>query len=401
MAAETSTDIRNFPFSFPPGIAQPPELARLRASAPVTRVSLPTGDPAWLVTRYEDVQSVLRDPRFSRAAAELPDAPKLGASNPGPDVLLGMDGPEHARLRRTATKHFTTRRVEELRPWTEQLAERLVDDLMGAGPPGDLMAAFALPLPLRLVLELLGVPERDSPQLCALTDTAFSMTRHTPQEILGARAELEQYMTGMVAERRRRPAGDLLGALVAERDQGERLTERELVSFAFLLVTAGYLSTSNAIASGCLTLLLRPDQLRRLRADPGLIPTATEELLRTNPSAITGALLRVALEDVELGGVAIRAGEGVLPVIGSANHDERAFPAAESVDVTRTGASHLAFGYGVHRCLGAQLARMELQVALEVLLRRLPRFELAVPDRELVWKDHPVSRGLLALPVAW
>ncbi|MEV0422196.1 cytochrome P450 [Streptosporangium canum] len=394
-------DPGNFPFTFPPGIAQPPELARLRQEAPVTLVTLPTGDRAWLVTRYEDVRQVLADPRFSRAAAELPGAPQMGASNPGPDVLLGMDGPEHARLRRTATRHFTARRVEALRPWTRRLAERLMDDLICAGPPADLVSRFALPLPLRLVLILLGVPEEDSARLCALTDTAFSMTRHTPQEILDARGHLESYMAEMIGIRRRWPTDDLLGALVAERDKEERLTEQQLISFAFLLVTAGYLSTSNAIASGFLTLLSHPEQFDRLRGDPELIVSAAEELLRVNPSAITGALLRVALEDVELGGVAIRAGEGVLPAIGSANHDALLFADPGRVDILREGGSHLAFGHGVHRCLGAHMARMELQVALAVLLERLPTARLAVPGQDLVWKDHPVSRGLVCLPVTW
>ncbi|MEV4188803.1 cytochrome P450 [Streptosporangium canum] len=397
----TTEDPGNFPFTFPPGIAQPPELARLREEAPVTLVTLPTGDRAWLVTRYEDVRQVLADPRFSRAAAELPGAPQMGASNPGPDVLLGMDGPEHARLRRTVTRHFTARRVEALRPWTRRLAERLMDDLICAGPPADLVSRFALPLPLRLVLTLLGVPDEDSARLCALTDTAFSMTRHTPQEILQARGHLESYMAEMIGIRRRWPADDLLGALVAERDKEERLTEQQLISFAFLLVTAGYLSTGNAIASGFLTLLARPEQLDRLRGDPELIVSAAEELLRVNPSAITGALLRVALEDVELGGVAIRAGEGVLPAIGSANHDALLFADPERVDILREGGSHLAFGHGVHRCLGAHMARMELQVALAVFLERLPTARLAVPGQDLVWKDHPVSRGLVSLPVTW
>lgn len=397
----TTEDPGNFPFTFPPGIAQPPELARLREEAPVTLVTLPTGDRAWLVTRYEDVRQVLADPRFSRAAAELPGAPQMGASNPGPDVLLGMDGPEHARLRRTAMRHFTARRVEALRPWTRRLAGQLMDDLISAGPPADLVSRFALPLPLRLVLTLLGVPDEDSARLCALTDTAFSMTRHTPQEILDARGHLESYMAEMIGIRRRRPTDDLLGALVAERDREERLTEQQLISFAFLLVTAGYLSTSNAIASGFLILLAHPEQLDRLRGDPELIVSAAEELLRVNPSAITGALLRVALEDVELGGVAIRAGEGVLPAIGSANHDALLFADPGRVDILREGGSHLAFGHGIHRCLGAHMARMELQVALAVLLERLPAARLAVPGQELAWKDHPVSRGLVSLPVTW
>ncbi len=276
-----------------------------------------------------------------------------------------------------------------------------VDDLVQAGPPGDLLPGLALPVPLMLVLELLGVPQQDSPQLCAWTDTAFSMTRHSQEEIKAARGHLEEYVAGMIGERRERPGDDLLGALVAERDEGGRLTEKELIGFAFLLLTAGYLSTVNAISSGILTLLLHSAELDRLRARPELVPTAVEELPRYNPSAISGALPRVALEDVDLGGVTVRAGEAVVPAIGSANHDASVFHAPERVDVAREANSHLAFGYGVHRCLGAQMARMELQVAVATLLRRLPTIRLAVPEHELRWKDHPVSRGLLSLPVTW
>lgn len=391
----------DFPFAFPAGTAQPGRLALLRNEAPVARVTLATGDEAWLVTRYADVQLVLNDARFSRAAAEAPGAPRMGASNPGPDVLLGMDGPDHTRLRRLAVKHFTNRRVERLRPWTQRLADSLLDTLVESGPPGDLVPGLALPVPLMLVLELLGVPREDSPRLCAWTDTAFSMTRHSHAEIVAARGHLEEYVSGMIALRRERPGDDLLGALVAERDEGGRLTEKELVGFAFLLVTAGYLSTVNAISSGVLTLLLNPGELAGLRARPEAVPAAVEELLRHNPSAITGALPRVVLEDVELGGVKIRAGEAVVPAIGSANHDAAVFDRPELVDVARATNPHLAFGYGVHRCLGAQMARMELQVAVATLLSRLPGIRLAVPERELRWKDHPVSRGLLSLPVEW
>ncbi|MDQ0934493.1 cytochrome P450 [Streptomyces turgidiscabies] len=391
----------DFPFTFPSGTAEPEELALLRRESPVARVSLATGDEAWLVTRHSDVQLVLNDERFSRAAAEAPDAPRMGASNPGPDVMLGMDGPDHARLRRLAVKHFTTHRVERLRPWTQRLADSLLDDLVQGEPPGDLVPGLALPLPLMLVLELLGVPRQDSPQLCAWTDTAFSMTRHSQGEINAARGHLEGYVTDMIGVRRERPGDDLLSALVAERDEGGRLTEKELIGFAFLLITAGYLSTANAISSGILTLLLHPAELDRLRARPELVPAAVEELLRYNPSAISGALPRVALEDVDLGGVTVRAGEAVVPAIGSANHDASVFHAPERVDVAREANPHLAFGYGVHRCLGAQMARMELQVAVATLLRRLPTIRLAVPEHELRWKDHPVSRGLLSLPVVW
>ncbi|MBV9160814.1 MAG: cytochrome P450 [Pseudonocardiales bacterium] len=392
---------QRFPFAFPPDIGEPEELARLRAHAPVSRVLLPTGDQAWLVTRHRDVQQVLKDPRLSRAAAETSDAPRQGRVIVGDRTLIGMDDPEHNRLRRVFVRHFTMRRVDRLRPWTQDLADRLLDELIAGGPPGDLVAGFAQPIPLKLVLSLLGVPDEDSDLLREWTDVALSMSVHTPEEITQTRGDLENYVREMIEFRRREPTDDLLGVLVTERDETGRLTEEELLAFVFLLMTAGHHSTVNAISTGILALLHAPDQFRRLRDDPELIPTAVEELLRYNPSTITGAMMRVALENVELGGITVPAGEGVLAAIGSANHDETVFPAAHSVDIDRMDNPHLAFGYGIHYCLGAPLARMELQVAIATLIRRLPTMRLAVPVQDLEWRSYLVSRALSALPVMW
>lgn len=392
---------QQFPFAFPPGIGEPEELARLRAHAPVSRVLLPTGDQAWLVTRHRDVQQVLRDPRLSRAAAETSDAPRQGRVIVGDRMLIGMDDPEHNRLRRVFARHFTMRRVGQLRPWTQDLADRLLDDLIAEGPPGDLVAGFAQAIPLKLVLTLLGVPDEDSDLLREWTDVALSMSVHTHKEVIQARGNLENYVSEMIEFRRRELTDDLLGVLVAERDEAGQLTEEELLGFAFLLMTAGHHSTVNAISTGILALLHAPDQFRRLCEDPELIPAAVEELLRYNPSAITGAMIRIALEDVELSGVTIRAGEGVLVAIGSANHDETVFPAAHSVDIDRADNPHLAFGHGIHHCLGAPFARMELQVAIATLIRRLPTMRLTVPVQDLEWKSHLVSRALRALPITW
>lgn len=392
---------QRFPFAFPPGIGEPEELARLRAHAPVSRVLLPTGDQAWLVTRHRNVQQVLMDPRLSRAAAETSDAPRQGRVIVGDRMLIGMDDPEHNRLRRVFARHFTMRRVGRLQPWTQDLANRLLDDLITEGPPGDLVAGFTQPIPLKLVLTLLGVPDEDSDLLRAWTDVALSMSVHTHEEVTRARGDLENYVSEMIEFRRHELTDDLLGVLVAERNETGQLTEEELLAFVFLLMTAGHHSTVNAISAGILALLHAPDQFRRLREDPELIPAAVEELLRYNPSAITGAMIRIALEDVELSGVTIRAGEGVLVAIGSANHDETVFPAAHSVDIDRADNPHLAFDHGIHHCLGAPLARMELQVAIATLIRRLPTMRLTVPMQDLEWKSHLMSRALRALPITW
>lgn len=392
---------QRFPFVFPPGIGEPEELARLRAHAPVSRVLLPTGDQAWLVTRHRDVQQVLKDPRLSRAAAETSTAPRQGRVIVSNRTLSSMDNPEHNRLRRIFARPFTMRRVDQLRPWTQDLADRLLDHLIASGPPGDLVAGFAQHIPLKLVLTLLGVPDEDSDLLREWTDVALSMSMHTHEEALKARGDLENYVRETIKRRRCEPTDDLLGALVAERDEAGRLTEEELLAFSLTLMTAGHHSTVNALSAGILTLLHAPDQLRRLRDAPELIPTAVEELLRYSPSTITGAMVRVALEDLELGGMTITAGEGVLVAIGSANRDETVFPSPHSVAIDRIDNPHLAFGHGIHYCLGASLARMELQIAIATLVRRLPTMRLAVPVQDLEWRSHLVARTLNALPVMW
>lgn len=390
-----------FPFEATPG-ELPPEFARLREGEPVTRVVLPTGDHAWLVTRYADVRTVLADNRFSRAAAEAPGAPRMGKTSPGPRTILGMDPPEHTRLRRLVSQAFTARRIEELRPRTEQIANELMHAINVAPRPVDLMATYALVLPVKVIFEVLGVPYEDCDRLHAWTDVIFSLGGYSEEEIADARGRLREYFVDMVAARRREPTDDLLGVLVSARDEGQRLSEGELIEFALILLTVGHMSTANTLVGALYTLLRHPQELARLHSSPDLVPTAVEELVRYNPFALTGTQMRVAAADVEVGGVTIPAGDGVIATVASANHDAEVFDRPDELDLGRADNPHLAFGYGVHVCLGAQLARMELQVALSTLIRRLPpTLRLAVPEDWLNWKVGLTARSLVSLPVDW
>ncbi|MFM9368701.1 cytochrome P450 [Streptomyces sp. Da 82-17] len=398
----TEEAVLPFPFDPPEGFEPPEEFRRLREQAPVSRVTLPTGDRAWLLTRYKDVRDALADPRLSRAAAELPGAPRMGNTSPGPKTILGMDAPDHSRLRRLVMKAFTARRVEALRPRVQQLADEQIDLVLYAPKPVDLMSCFALSLPIKVIFELLGVPHEDSDELHAWSEVIFALGGHTKEEVVEARGNIIAYLRGLIETRRREAADDLLSVLVHARDEGEKLSEEELLDFAMILMTVGHQSTSNSLGIALFTLLQHPEQMELLRRKPELVPAAVEELLRFNPFVFTGTQLRVATEDLEIGGVTIRRGEAVIAALGSANHDEENFDDPEKFDVQRGANQHLAFGYGIHHCLGAQLARLEMQIALATLIRKVPEtLRLAVPVEWLTWKTGLTARAVADLPVTW
>ncbi len=398
----TETTGLTFPFPQPPEFTLPGEFAELRARQPVAEVTLPSGDRAWLVTRYADVRAILADARFSRAAAERPGSPRMGNTSPGPETILGMDPPDHTRLRRLVAPAFTTRRIEALRPRVEDLANELMRDVVSGDRSADLLAQFTAALPSKVIFELLGVPYADFGTLHGWTDVIFSLSAHTRDEVLTARTGIERFLVELVAEKRAHPADDLLSVLIAARDEQEKLSETELVSFALILITVGHMSTASTLSTALFTLLRLPELLARLYARPGLVPSAIEELLRHNTFALTGTQLRVALEDVRLGGVTIRAGDAVLGALGSANHDSEVFARPDRVELTRAGNPHMAFGYGIHHCLGAQLARLEMQEALYALLRNIPdTLRLAVAPAEIELKTGLTARALASLPVRW
>ncbi|OXM72682.1 MULTISPECIES: cytochrome P450 [Amycolatopsis] len=397
----TTAEPRNYPFSTPERLEVEPMFAELRANQPLSRVRLPYGEPGWLATRYEDVKVVLGDPRFSRAASLEHDEPRMRPQPSLPGSILSMDPPDHSRLRRLVTKAFTVRRIEQLRPRVRQIADELVDGMLAAGPPADLVEAFALPVPVTVICELLGVPYADRGDFRYWSDAFLSTTRFPPEEVADCAGKMHAYLEGLIAQRRAEPRDDLLSGLVAARDNEDRLSEEELVRLAMALLIAGHETTASQIPNFVYTLLTHPDQLAMLRADLSLVPKAVEELMRFVPLGIGAGIARYATEDIELGGVLVRAGEAVLPALASANRDESVFPDADVLDLRREDTSHIGFGHGVHHCLGAPLARMELQVALDTLLRRLPDLRLADGESGVDWKEGLSTRGPERLLVTW
>jgi cytochrome P450 len=392
---------RAYPFSDPDRLNLDPFYARLRVQEPLTRVRLPFGEEAWLATRYADVKVVLGDQRFSRAASVGRDEPRTTPQQIG-NGILAMDPPDHTRLRRLIAKAFTARRVELLRTDTTAIADELIDAMIAQGPPADLVALFSTPLPVRVICRLLGVPPTDQHLFRVWSEAIVSTTSLKPQQIQEYRGNLHAYMASLIAQRRVTPTDDLIGALVQARDDdNDRLTEQEMVQLASGLLAAGHETTVTQISNFMYVLLTNPSQLAQLRERPELIPGAVEELLRYVPLGAASTFARYATEDVELGGVTVRAGDPVIGSLSSANRDEAVFAHPDTVDVTRAANPHIGFGHGVHHCAGAQLARMELQVALGTLLRRLPELSLAVDEKELPWKSGLLVRGLRAMPVTW
>ncbi|WP_063041139.1 cytochrome P450 [Nocardia grenadensis] len=397
-----NTEVRRYPFGEPVRLDMDPLFAELRREEPVCRVELPYGGEGWLVTRYEDVRLVLADPRFSRAATVgREDLPRATPAPVRPDSLLSMDPPEHSRLRKLVAKAFTSRRVAELRPRTREIVDEKLTVLERAGAPADLVEGFALPLPVTVICEMLGVPPGDQHRFRDFSDAILSTTAYTREQIESARDSLETYLAEVVAERRQRPTDDLLGALVAARDNEDRLSERELVNLGVGLLIAGHETTANQIANFTYVLLTQREYWELLRAEPQLIPGAVEELLRYVQLGAGAGQPRVATEDVVLSGVTVRAGDSVFVNTQAANRDENVFDDPESLDLTRQRNPHVAFGYGAHHCLGAQLARVELQVALEALLERFPSLRLSLPLDEIPWKSGLLVRGPKQLLVQW
>lgn len=399
-------DAPTFPFPGSSWRGPAPRLAGLRADQPVARVEMAGGGHAWLVTRYRDVQAALADPRLSRAAVYEPGAPRFaGLFQAPPGMIVSVDPPEHTRLRALAEQALSAERLEKLRPRVEQTAGELADALAHGPNPADLVAQYAAPLAMTTICELLGVPLADRSKF-EVWVRQLAAVNSAEEEQRSGQEQLGAYMAALVAAKREQPADDVLSALVAARIGDWTLTEQELVVFGYTLLGAGYDSTASQIANFVLALLAdHPGQWAQLGRRPEQVPAAVEELLRgVNLNGTdTSGLPRIALQDVELGGAVIPAGDAVFLAMTSANRDEAVFPHADRLDFARGpgAAEHLAFGYGIHRCLGAPLARIELAAALEALTRRLPGLRLAVPEAELVWRVGDVNHSLTALPVAW
>ncbi|MCX4671734.1 cytochrome P450 [Streptomyces sp. NBC_01381] len=391
---------RSYPFSEAAALDVDPLYGKLRQEEPVPRVSCPFGEDAWLVTRHADMKTILGDRRFSRALAAEHDESRL-TPLPIHTSILGMDAPDHTRLRRLLAKVFTTRRVELLRPRIEREANRLVDGLVAQGPPGDLMEGFAVPFAGTVVCDLLGVPFEDRERFRGWLDAFSATTVMTEEEVEADTERLHGYIAQLMVSRRERPQDDLISAMVKASDEEDRLSEKELVELASVLLIAGHETVSSQLIDSLYVLFTHPEQLDLLKRRTELMPRAIEELLRYVPLISHVTFARYATEDVELSGTLVRAGESVLPAIPSANRDESVFENADRFELTREHNPHLGFGYGIHRCLGAPLARLEMQVALEALFARLPGMRCAVPLDSLEWKDGMQVRSLLRLPIAW
>jgi cytochrome P450 len=390
-----------FPPPAPVSPADPaPEVfAQLRA-CPVAQGQLPDGSPAWLVGGYEQVRQVFTDRRFSRALAAVPGRSLQGIELSAAESILGMDPPEHTRLRKLVVSAFTVRRVEALRPRVAVIVDELITAFTAGPQPTDLMTSFCLPLPVQVICELLGVPTADMDKFRAWSATLVTDWEQDSGEILTALADLYEYFAGLIRIKRAQPADDVTSALIAARDSGDRLSEAELTNLACTILVAGYETTAHSISHSLLALLDHPAEMANLRADPGLIPGAVEELVRYVRIGLL-PLARITTEDVELGGVTIPAGQVVLPIIQAANRDPSVFSDPERFQPGRTPVSHLGFGSGAHHCLGAQLARVELQEALRGLVTRLPGLALAVPAADLRFKPGMAIHNLRALPITW
>ncbi|MEU3838588.1 cytochrome P450 [Streptomyces sp. NPDC028635] len=397
----TTRRVHTYPFEGEVhGLEIHPAFEELREAEPLARVKLPYGDEGWLVTRYDDVRTVNSDPRFSRAQIGE-DTPRTTPLARRGDTILSMDPPEHTRLRRLLSKAFTARRMGQLQPWLEELFSGLLDGVQRMGPPADVVRDLAEPFTIAVICRLLGVPYEDRGKFQHWSEVIMSTTAYSKEEALAADRAIRTYLAGLVSARRAEPHDDLLGVLVAARDEGDRLSEEELITFGVTLLVAGHETSAHQLANMLYVLLTHEDQLRLVREQPELLPGAVEELLRYVPLGNGIGNARIAREDVELSGGTVCAGEGVMAAAVNANRDPRVFTDPERLDVTREKNPHLAFGHGAHYCLGAQLARMELRVAIGGVLGRFPGLRLAVPAEEIEWKTGGLFRGPRRLPVAW
>ncbi|GAA2564295.1 MULTISPECIES: cytochrome P450 family protein [Streptomyces] len=376
-----------------------PVYARLRAQGPVHRIRMPEGGAeAWLVVGYEAGRAALADPRLSKDWSKAsPDLP-LGAVSSGPHMLRA-DPPDHTRLRKLVAREFTARRVEELAPRIRKTTDALLDSMLAA-PDGraDLVEALSFPLPISVICELLGVPDLDRKSFRTWSNDAFGAA--DPEVHKAAAASMARYMETLVEGKRQRPGDDLMSALILSSDQdGDRLSHEELLGMAWLLLVAGHETTVNLISNGALALLTHPEQLAALRADPSLLDNAVEEMLRYEGPLETPTF-RFTTEPVNIDGTVIPGGgELVLVALADANRDPARFPAPDDFDITRDARGHIAFGHGIHHCLGAPLARLEARIAFKALLDRCADLTLDIHPAAITWRPGMMIHGPLSLPV--
>jgi cytochrome P450 len=389
------------PLQDPRFFADPyPTYARLRDAAPVRKV--PTGSGgrhSYLITGYAEAREAFTDPRLSKNTVRFfAGRPSQRDLHPAVSKnMLATDPPQHARLRALVTKAFTTGAVARMRPYIAGLVDELLDAWPDHGPV-DLVASLAVPLPVTVICEMLGVPESDRGLVRTWSSDLFAAG--DPRRIDAASHAIGGYLTDLVASKRSSPGESLLDDLIAVRDGQDRLSEDELVSLAVLLLVAGHETTTNFIGNAALALLQHPESLARLRAEPQLLGSALDELLRFD-SPVGIATFRFSTEEFTLGGTVIPEGVPVLIAPGAANRDPERFPDPDRLDLDRGAGGHLAFGHGIHRCLGAPLARAEAELALRAVISRFADIRPAIPAEELRWRHTRLMRGLASLPLTW
>jgi cytochrome P450 PksS len=382
-----------------------PFFARLRASDPVYRTTLPDKTAVWLLTRYDDVTALLRDERFTKnrrsaltteQLRKLPWMPPI--FRPLERNMLDVDPPDHTRLRSLVHKAFTPSLVEQMRSRTQAIADELLNRVVSKGEM-DLIKHFALPLPMTIITEILGVPTKDHDKFHRWSQAVVSLSSPNPTlRVLPGVWKFIRYLRQFFKLRRRDPQNDLVTALIKAEEAGDKLNEDELLAMVFLLLIAGHETTVNLIGNGTLALLENPNQMKKLQDQPSLVKSAVEELLRYTSPVLT-TTERYAREDATIHGVTIPRGEMTLGVLGSANRDETVFDNPTELQITREPNRHLSFGQGIHFCLGAPLARMEAQIAFTTLFRRLPDLRMRNAPHSLRWRPSIFLRGLVSLPV--
>lgn len=391
-------------------LADPHVLYRvLRDERPVARAVTPLGLRVWLVTRHADAREALNDPRLSKDGGRFMEL--LDRHSVAPDKrmafadslaghMLNSDPPDHTRLRKLVNRAFTVRAISRMRPRIEAIAHALADDVEARAGAGDgtvdLLDTFAFPLPMTVICELLGVPDGERDAFRRWSNTLLSAG--DAQERGAAGVAMADFLARLVADKAANPGDDMLSAIVQASEDADRLSAREATSMAFLLLVAGHETTVNLIGNGVLALLTHPEQLAELRADPGLTPAAVEEFLRFD-GPVNLATLRYTTEPVTISGIEIPAGEVVMVALTAADRDAERYPEPDVLDLYRDTGQHVAFGYGIHHCLGAPLARLEGEIAFHTLLGRFPDLALAAEPGTLAWRSSTLIRGLTSLPV--
>ncbi|TKD12263.1 cytochrome P450 [Polyangium fumosum] len=404
MSTDSSEQVLDYPLRAPTAVDPPEEWAKLRQGCPVAHIRLPSGDKAMLITRYDDVRQVLSDPRFTRNLAE--EGAARITTNEGGSVFENKDaaelsgGEQHEKWRRFIMRWFTVKRISAMQQSIETMAHQLIDKMIAKGPPADLVSDLAFPLPVWVIAEILGIAVDDRDKLAHWSNSMLTMTQFTQEEVDKAQMEFVHYLMGHIAKKRAEPGDDLLSDLIRAADQGEQINEKILLMTAQGILVAGHETTSNMIGKMMGMLLSDRRRWEQLVAEPSLVRSAVEEVLRFDANAGFG-LPRFISEEIELSGTKVPSRSTIICSMAAANRDEKAFERADEMVLNRSPNPHLTFGAGAHSCVGQALARTELQTVLSVLLRRLPSLDLAVAPSELPRREGLLVGGIEKVLVRW